>query len=456
MRSDYNRREILKLGALAGAGLMAGRLTNLTHAKTMFSAKIIEKTKPMDVVKIGLVGVGRMGSNHVKNLLKVNGAEIKAVCDIVPEKIARVQKWVQNAGFAKPNDYSKGERDFERMCETEELDLVITATPWQWHVPVCIAAMKNGKHATTEVPAAVTIEQCWQLVETAEKYQKHCVMLENCCYDQVELMILNMTHKGLLGEILHGECGYMHDLRDRKLGSDGIALWRTEHSIKRNGNLYPTHGLGPIAQCMDVNRGDRFDYLVSMSSNARGLNEYAREHFGSDHPMAKQKFALGDVNSSLIRTVNGKTILIQHDCNLPRPYSRKILLQGTKGIVRKYPERKIYIEGRTPLEGAKAHPKWESLDNYKVEYEHPLWKKGGEKLESAAGHGGMDYLEVYRLIEAIKKGVATDMDVYDAAAWSAIAQVSEKSVANKSRPVKISDFTRGMWKKKRPLPVMNF
>ncbi len=342
------------------------------------------------------------------------------------------------------------------MCETEDLDLVITATPWQWHVPVCVAAMKNGKHAATEVPAAVTIEQCWQLVETTEKYQKHCVMLENCCYDQAELMILNMKHKGLLGEILHGECGYMHDLRSRKLGSDGIALWRTEHSIKRNGNLYPTHGLGPIAQCMDVNRGDRFDYLVSMSSNARGLNEYAKEHFGSDHPMAKQKFALGDVNSSLIRTVNGKTILIQHDCNLPRPYSRKILLQGTKGIVRKYPERKIYIEGRTPLKGAKAHPKWESLDNYKAEYEHPLWKKGGEKLESAAGHGGMDYLEVYRLIEAIKKGVATDMDVYDAAAWSAIAQVSEKSVEKKSRPVEIPDFTRGMWKKKRPLPVMNF
>jgi len=409
---------------------------------------------PIDLVHVGYVGVGGMGSNHVNNLLKIEGVEIRAVCDIKPNRVAAIQELCVKAGKPRPTGYSRGPTDFVRMCEEEDLDLVYTATPWEWHVPVCLAAMKNGKHAATEVPAAVTLEECWHMVDYSETYHKHCIMMENCCYDRAELLILNMVKKGLFGEILHGECGYLHDLRGIKFNRDkegnnprGEAEWRLEHTIKRNGNVYPTHGLGPVAQCMDVNRGDRFDFLVSMSSPSRGLNLYAAQRFGPEHQLARQAYAQGDVNTSLIRTVGGKTIIIGHDCNLPRPYSRRILIQGTHGLVRKYPEEKIHVEGRTKGHG------WEALEPYYQEFEHPLQKALREQAKGA-GHGGMDFIEDYRLIRALRKGLVPDMDVYDAAAWSVIAELSEMSVAHRSQPVEFPDFTRGKWKLQRPLHAM--
>jgi predicted dehydrogenase len=394
---------------------------------------------------VGFVGLGGMGSNHVRNLLRIEGVQIKAVCDIVEEKVVKIKNLVEKAGQPRPTGYSRGETDFKRMCEQEDLDLVYTATPWEWHTPVCVEAMKNGKHAATEVPAAVTMDECWQLVETAEKYKKHCVMMENCCYGRSEMMILNMVRKGLLGELLHAECGYLHDLRAEKF-SGKVEVWRLAHSIKRNGNLYPTHGLGPVAQCMNINRGDRFDYLVSMSSNSRGLNLYAAKNFGPDDPRAKQKYALGDINVSLIRTVNGLTITVVHDCSSPRPYSRINLVQGTKGIVQCYPDV-IHIEGRSP-----GHD-WEPLEKYAEEFEHPLWKAKGESAKGA-GHGGVDYIEDYRLIQCLREGTATDMNVYDAAAWSVVSELSERSVANRSHPVDFPDFTHGRWKTNPPLGII--
>jgi len=272
-------------------------------------------------------------------------------------------------------------------------------------------------------------------------------MMENCSYDRTELMILNMVRKGLFGELLHAECGYLHDLRALKLNPNGYqGMWRIYHSIKRNGDLYPTHGLGPVAQWMDINRGNQFDYLVSMSCKSRGLKLYAQEHY-PDSKWAKQDYALGDVVDTLIRTKQGQTILVTHDTNTPRPYSRKILLQGTKGIVRKYPEEKIHIEGRTT-----GHD-WENLDKYLEEYEHPLWKQIEEKAQGA-GHGGMDFIEDYRLIKCLREGLATDMDVYDAAAISAVSALSEKSIAHKSRSVDFPDFTRGKWKTNAPLGIV--
>ena len=263
-------------------------------------------------------------------------------------------------------------------------------------------------------------------------------MMENCNYGRREMMILNRVRKGLLGEIMHAECGYLHDLRAEKFSRESEGLWRRDHSIKRNGNLYPTHGLGPVAQCMDVNRGDRFDYLVSMSSNSRGLYQYAQGHFPPGAPERKEEYALGDVNVSLIRTVRGRTIFLSHDCNLPRPYSRINLVQGTEGIVHGYPDR-VHIEGRSP-----AH-QWEAASEYFKEFEHPLWKTLG-KDSAGAGHGGMDYIEDYRLIQCLREGSPTDMDVYDAAALSAVSELTERSVAEKSRPVEFPDFTRGAWK----------
>jgi len=442
-----NRRDFLKLGAAAGLGTAFSKPDIFAHGKNPYIDKnLIEfKVPPIDPVRIGFVGVGGMGSVHVRNFLKIEGVEIRAVCDIVEEKVALIQEWAVEAGQPKPKGYSRGEWDFLRLCEQEDLDLVFTATPWRWHVPVCVAAMKAGKHAATEVPAAVTLDECWELVETAEKTRRHCLMMENCCYDRPEMLCLNLVKKGLLGEIFHAEAGYLHDLREVKFSGHGESLWRPAHSIKRNGNLYPTHGLGPVSQCMDINRGDRFDYLVSMSSKSMGLNLYAAKKFGPDSPEARQKYALGDVNVSLIHTAKGKIITLYHDTSSPRPYSRIHIVQGTKGIFEKYPNR-VHIEGRSP------EHKWEELENY-MEFDHPIWKQLEEKSKGA-GHGGMDFIEDFRLIEALRNGRPTDFDIYDAASWSVVSALSERSVAKLSKPVDFPDFTRGKWRTPRKLHVM--
>ena len=447
--SGYDRRDFLKLGAVGGLGLTLGHLglARAASADAPAASLGVPNVRPIDPVRIGIVGVGGQGTSHLGNLLKIEGVEVRAVCDIVEGKVAHAQEIVVQAGQPKPEGYTRGETDFRRLCQQEDLDLVLTATPWEWHVPVCLAALNSGKHAATEVPAAVTLEQCWQLVETAEKTGRHCVMLENCCYDRTELMILNMVRQGLLGELLHAECGYLHDLRGLKLSNAGEGLWRLAHAVKRNGDLYPTHGLGPIAQCMNINRGNQFIRLVSMGSQSRGIQLYAAEHLGPDNPKTRQNYVLSDVVTTLIQTAEGQTITINHNTDSPRPYSRDILVQGTKGIVRKYPEERIHIEGRT-----KGHD-WEPLGAYREEFEHPLWTAMTAK-STGAGHGGMDFIEDYRLIEALRTGTATDWDVYDAAAWSAVSALSESSIAKKSEPVDFPDFTRGNWKNRPPLGIV--
>ncbi len=445
-RRDFISAAVGGLGAVLAVPGIEGDLVPVNSAASMIGFK----APPVEVVRIGFVGVGGMGSAHIKNLLNIEGVEIRAVGDIVEDRVARIQEQVTKAGKKRPEAYVRGAYDFKRMCERQDLDLIYTATPWEWHVPIALAAMNAGKHVATEVPAAVTVEECWQLVETAEKMRRHCVMMENCCYDRPEMMCLNMVKKGLLGEILHAEAGYLHDLRSAKFGFSKVILfeheWRLAHSIKRNGNLYPTHGLGPVSQCMDINRGDSFEYLVSMSTKSRGLNLYAAKKFGPEHPKAREKYSLGDVNVSLIHTAKGRVITLYHDCSSPRPYSRIHKVQGTQGIFEKYPER-VYIEDRSPLD------EWESLEKYQ-EYDHPLWNSLGERTKGAAGHGGMDYFEDYRLIQALRNGKATDLDVYDAVAWSVVSPLSEQSVANKGRAIEFPDFTRGSWESPRALAVM--
>lgn len=454
-RSDdpvtIDRRDALKLiaGGLGLAALGGGTAACAPATSTASSAlppvsrnpgpapERFLAAPPMDTVRIGFVGVGGQGTAHVHNLLRVEGCVIKAVDDIVPEKVTKIQDLVEQAGFPRPTGYSRGPTDFVRMCEQEELDLVFNATPWEWHVPICLAAMKNGKHAATEVPAAYTLDDCWALVEHAEQYGKHCVMMENCNYGRMEMMVFNMVRQGVFGEILHAEGGYLHDLRAVKFSPEGEGLWRRAHGMKRNGNLYPTHGLGPVANCMDVNRGDRFSTLVSMSSPSRGLQLYAREHFADGSPQRQERYVLGDVNWSLIMTANGRTICVGHDTNLPRPYSRVHVVQGTRGLFQGYPDR-VYIEGRSKSDD------WEPAEAYLAEFDHPLWKQMEEKSRGA-GHGGMDYLEDYRLIKCLREGLPTDMNVYDAVALSAVTPLSEWSVANGSRPAEFPDFTRGRW-----------
>src|SRR5437870_3870335 len=357
---NRGRRDFLKLSVATGLGAaMPGAVLSADsdQPSTRFAAP------PMERVRIGFVGVGGMGTVHVRNLLQIEGAQIRAVCDIVEDKVTRAQELVQKAGQPRPTGYSRGPHDFERMCGEEELDLVYTATPWEWHVPVCVAAMKAGKHAATEVPAAYTLDDCWLLVETAEKTRKHCVLMENCCYDRREMMILNLVRRGMLGELLHAECGYLHDLRSVKFSTEGEGLWRRAHAMRRNGNLYPTHGLGPIAQCLNINRGNQLDYLVSMSSPSRGLQLWQTGRLAADDPRRAERYVLGDVNATLIRTVQGQTITLMHDTNLPRPYSRINLIQGTRGLMQGWPDR-IYVEGRSARADA-----WEPLDTWFAQYE---------------------------------------------------------------------------------------
>jgi hypothetical protein len=401
---------------------------------------------PLERVRMGFVGVGGMGTVHLENFLAIDGVEVRAICDIVPGKVTAAQDKVVAAGQPRPAGFDRGPRDFERLCAEQDLDLVLTATPWEWHVPVCLAAMNSGKHAATEVPAAVTIEECWQLVDTAERTRRHCVMLENCCYDRREMLMLNLVRRGIFGELLHAEGAYNHDLRAIKFAGDGEGLWRREHSIRRNGNLYPTHGLGPLAQCLDINRGNRFDYLVSLSGPSRGLQAW-QERLPADDPRRGERYLLGDVNLTLIRTGRGQTIYLVHDTNLPRPYTRLNMIQGTRGLMQGWPDR-IYVEGRSP----QPH-RWETLERWFQEFEHPLWRT--ERVRQATrGHGGMDYLEDARLVACLRAGQPTDMNVYDAAAWSCISELTELSVRSRSRPVDVPDFTRGRWQQTPPLPIV--
>jgi predicted dehydrogenase len=442
--SMNDRRSFIQQAGAAGAVVASLGPSVFAQSATQPAAGAAAARKTL---RLGFVGVGVKGSSHVGHLMRMDGVELRAVCDIVELQCRETQEQAKRLGLRPPTIYSRGERDFERLCAEEDLDLVYTATPWEWHVPVCLAAMKNGKHAATEVPAAMSIDDCWALVEAAEKYRKHCQMMENCCYDRIELMTLNLVRKGVLGEVLHAEAGYLHDLRGVKFSKEGEGLWRRAWSQKLNGNLYPTHGLGPVAQCLNVNRGDAFDYLVSMSSPARGLHEYAVATFGTDSPQAREQFVLGDVNTSLIKTKKGKTIILIHDTNLPRPYTRINLVQGTRGVAHKWPDR-IYVEGKAD----KPH-QWDDFEKFAAEFEHPLWKAIAAKGEGR-GHGGMDYIEDYRLIQSLRKGEPLDQDVYDAAAWSAVVGASVKSVAGKGKPVELPDFTRGKWKANPPLGII--
>ena len=443
---DQSRRDFLKTGAAAVGASSALPLT-LDLGAELSQEPLLYRAPPIPLVRIGFVGVGGQGSAHVENLLTLDGVEIKAICDIVPEKVSTWQRKIRDLGRREPIGYTRGPRDFERMCAEGELDLVFNATPWEWHVPICLAAMRNGKHSATEVPAAYTVDDCWALVENAETLRKHCVMMENCCYDRLEMLALNLARQGVLGELLHAECGYDHDLREVKFSTEGEGLWRRAHATRRNGNLYPTHGLGPVAQAMNINRGNQFEYLVSLSGPSRGLQLWQQEHLTAGDQRKKETYKLGDVNVSLIKTMLGQTIYLSHDTNLPRPYSRKYVLQGTHGIVEGWP-RRVYVEGMSEKED-----RWDPVERWFASHDHPLWKS--EKVQQASvGHGGMDWLEDWRLINCLREGQPTDQNVYDAAAWSVIGPLTEWSVANGSRPIKVPDFTRGRWKRTAPLGIV--
>jgi len=461
---ELDRREFLKYAGAVGLSMAQLEDVNGPKKKPNVGARPAPKgqktmmdvgTKPLDKVRVAFIGTGARGPSHIESCLYIEGVEIKAICDChEPSADAAVNRVVK-AGHPKPDKYSKGEEDYKRMLERDDIDLVIIATPWEWHVRMAVDAMKAGKHACVEVPAAITLDGAWELVNVSEQTQKHCMMMENVNYGREELMVLNMVRLGVFGELLHGEAAYIHDLRGQMFEIEhGTGSWRTLHYAKRNGNLYPTHGLGPVAHYMNINRGDRLDYLSSMSSPSRSRALYAAKNFPEGHPRRKLKFVCGDINTSIVKTVMGKTIMIQWDEQLPRPYTRHNFVQGTTGAWGGFPNRFV-LEG----EGDNKTPDTESwvqgadLNKWFDKYDHPLWKKLSGDAKAHGGHGGMDFVMMWRIIYCLRNGLPLDQDVYDAAAWSCICPLSEWSVANRSQSIDIPDFTRGKWKTGKPIVI---
>ncbi|MBE0639008.1 MAG: Gfo/Idh/MocA family oxidoreductase [Bacteroidales bacterium] len=401
------------------------------------------RCEPLDTVRVAIIGLGMRGSDAVRRLSFIEGTTITVLCDVVPENVEYAQQLLTEKGKPAAAGYT-GEEDWKLICEREDVDLVYVCTHWDLHTPIAVYAMEHGKHVAVEVPAALTIDECWQLVNTAEKTRRHCMMLENCNYDFFEMATLNMAQQGLFGEIVHVEGAYIHDLRWLNFDdSTGYwNMWRLKHNEKYDGNLYPTHGLGPVAHILNIHRGDKMDFLVSVSTNQFGMTAYAREQFGDTSDYAKREYKKGDMNTMIIKTNKGKTMMIQHDVTSPRPYSRIHMVSGTKGFAQKWPRRGIALEPN----GHAFLPE-EEMNALLAKYEHPIVTEVGQKAKEVGGHGGMDFIMDYRLIYCLRNGLPLDQDVYDAAEWSAVIELSRTSVSNNGMPVQVPDFTRGAWEK---------
>lgn len=441
--SDHtlNRRKFIS-NATTLATLSA---TGLALPVDLLSKNIHNPNKP---IRLGFVGIGGRGSFHLDVALGIEGVEVPAICEIKPERLYQAKRWIEESGRPTPKLYGNGPTDFKRMCEDETLDAVICVTSWEWHAPVLLAAMNNDKHGVSEVPIIQTMEEAWELVETYERTGKWASMVIGGWGD---MTLLNMVRKNLLGEIIHAEGGYVHDLRRVKFDPDEEP-WRLQHSIDRNGNLYPDHPMRTIMLIFDINHGDRFDHLVSMSSKSIMLNEYARDQYGDASPYAEMKMSQGDYNATLIRTVDGKLVTLNFDTNTPHP-RENLRIQGSKGVyLRDRGNSRIYIEGQSPV----SHS-WEDAEPYLKEYIHPLDQNyvplprtGG----SIRGHGSSDSkTPIYwtRLINALREDKVPDWDVYDSVTSSAISPLSEASVAANSKTVDFPDFTKGKWKTRTPL-----
>jgi len=455
-RRDFLRNTLFGTGMLAsGLAGQAASLSNETvtsksgnHHNQRFNMSGYAAPK-LDKVRIGFVGLGMRGPDAVERMSHIEGVEIVALCDQYDDRVEAMQKLLEKQGLPRAKSYSGSKDAWKKMCENPDIDLIYITTPWAWHTPMAVYAMEHGKHAATEVPAAVTIDECWQLVETSERTQKHCMMLENCCYDFFELLTLNMARQGFFGDIVHGEGAYIHNLRELNFKKDGYAeMWRLKENQHRNGNLYPTHGLGPICQVMNINRGDRMEYLTSMSSNDFQMAAIAKDLAEKDsfYNEFTTNHYRGNMNTTTVRTANGRTIMIQHDVTSTRPYSRIHLVSGTKGVASKWPE---------PARIATAH-EWlndEEMKKLEEQYTPEIVKRIGDMAKKIGGHGGMDFMMDWRLIDCLRNGLPLDEDVYDAALWSSIAPLSEKSVANRSNSIDVPDFTNGSWKTNAPVEL---
>ena len=399
-------------------------------------------------IRIGFVGVGSRGTYALKRLALFPGVDVAAVCDIDETALKRCHDHLASKKLPPAREFL-GPEAYRDLCQWDGIDVVYACVPWKLHAPVALEAMRSGKHAFVEVPATMDVDSCWELVETSEATRRHCMMLENCCYGETELLALNMCRLGVLGETVYGEAGYLHSGATR--GQGKLSKFRAEWYQEHRGNYYPTHGLGPIAQYMNINRGDRFDYLNSMEG--KSIGDLIREgdvRWNGENLEEYRKFRNGPHNSSLIRTANGKVIYLDLSCPVPHPYSRINTIQGTHGILMDYPLR-IDVEAK-PGSGPRAFDE-KRTQAYREQYRHPMWKLVGDIAKKVGGHGGMDFIMDLRWVYCLQNGLPLDMDVYDLASWSCLCEITEKSQAKRGAPVDIPDFTRGGWKTMKPLGI---
>lgn len=446
-----NRKEFLKSTALATAAVSI-------PGRNLFASFADQK------VKMALIGTGLRGQDHLELLLRRDDVDVVAICDVSDVMLASAKTAITKSGKKMPQIYTGDNYAWKRLLEKEKLDGVVIATPWEWHKPMVIGALEAGiKYVATEVILGITLQDHWDVVKAAEKYSANVMMLENVCYRRDVMAVLNMVRQGLFGEMIHLQGGYQHDLREVKF-NDGVhpyghgvefgdkgfseAKWRTNHSVHRNGDLYPTHGIGPIAQYVNINRGNRFLSLCSFSSKSRGLHNHIVKQGGENHPNAKVRFKLGDVVTTSIDCANGETILLQHDTSLPRPYSLGFRVQGTEGLWMDV-NHSIYIQDKSA-----KNDQWDDAKTWLDKYDHPLWVRWSKDTQGA-GHGGMDFFVIHAFVESIKRKQPTPMDVYDAAAWSAITPLSEQSIELGHETVEFPDFTGGQWMYRQPVFAFN-
>lgn len=449
-----NRKEFIKATAVGAASL----------AVLPTSSLLSQKKSTADKVRVVLMGVGARGLSHLDLVLRRSDTEVVAICDVDDRTLTKAKEMITKMGKTMPQIFTGDDYAWKKMLEIKDLDAVIISTPWEWHKAMIIGSLEAGiKYVGSEVVIGITLQDHWDVVRAAEKHNAHVMMLENVCYRRDVIAVLNMVRQGLFGEMVHLQGGYQHDLREVKFndgkgyygngveyGEKGYseAKWRTNHSQHRNGDLYPTHGIGPVAHYVNINRGNRFMTLSSFSSKARGLHNHIVKKGGEAHPNAKVNFKLGDVVTTQISCANGETILLQHDTNLPRPYSLGFRVQGTEGLWMDV-NKGIYIEGKSK----KSHA-WDDAKEWLDKYDHPLWKKYGADAQGA-GHGGMDFFVIHSFIESAKRKTPTQMDVYDAAAWSAITPLSEQSIDLGNETVEFPDFTGGQWMYRKPVFALN-
>lgn len=445
----FSRRSVLRTAGVAGAGIGLGGLgaTPATAAAPTSPVAPPRQGETMigvpfearRTVRMGIIGLGNRGGNMIDLFLAQEGVQVVALCDPVREKAERAAKKVTDAGQAPPTLYVKDDHDFEKLCGRGDLDFVYVATPWDWHFEMAAAALRGGKHVGVECPLAMEIDQLWQLVDLSERYRRHCMQLENCAYGRNEMRVLRMAHEGLFGDLLHSAGAYIHDLRGLMFDPDYYeGPWRRLWHTRMKGDLYPNHGFGPAANYMDVNRGDRAVRITTFGSPALGLAAYREEKMPRGHESWKESYVKGDMSISLVQTAKGRVIRLEHDVSNPHPYSRLNVLGGTRGVFEDYPPR-IYLE--PDMSGHQ----WGDFADY-AEWDHWLWK---EHSDPPGGHGGMDYIMLFRLIQCMRTGLVPDFDVYDGATWTAPVPLSNDSIKAQGMPQEIPDFTRGLWEKER-------